>query len=279
MSVSLKQREILTLREIIFQLLFNQGSPLREKDIFKRLNIEGKSLKEQLIKAFIDDSRFLECSRNHWYVVPLQQLGDNLPLEDVSFVITDIETTGPSKGNDRMIDLAAIKYKGGKIIDQFETLLNPQIRIPSMITYLTGIKPSMVENSPLVEEELPNFLNFLDGNIFVAHNLTFDYFFIAHEAYRLGFAMPKCLSLCTLRIARKLLPHVKSKGLNGLADHYQYEIEGRHRAMSDVLATRHFFEIFLQKLKRQEINTLHQLIGYQRANPVKQRRKKHVKKK
>ena len=278
MEKNYSENDIPNLKEVIFHTLFNQGGALTEEEIFKAFDIKSPNIREKILGEMLEDNRFINQSKYHWTTAPLPNINTDIPIEEANFIITDIETTGPAKGKDRIIDLAAIKLRGGKIVDEFETLINPEFPIPSIITHITGIKNSMVANSPQIETELPKFLTFLGNNIFVAHNLSFDYFFIAHEAYRLGLKMPSCLSLCTLRCARKLLPNVKSRGLNGLSEYYQYEIKNRHRAMQDVLATRYFFEIFIKDLFKKKIETLNQLIAFQRAGFVNKKLKRYGRK-
>ena len=95
-------------------------------------------------------------------------------IREATFVIVDTETTGTSAANDRLLEVAAVKVRGGEVIDQFTQLINPQRAVPRRITMLTGISTAMVFDEPPIAEVLPRFLDFLGADVLVAHNLPFD---------------------------------------------------------------------------------------------------------
>lgn len=178
-----------------------------------------------------------------------------------SFVITDIETTGPKKGYDRIIEIAAVKVQNGKVVESFESLVDPEIPIPRIISNLTGISSKMVDKQPTILNVLPKYLEFLGKDIFMAHNSSFDFNFIKSETERLGLqSISKNMRICTLKIADRLLPHVRARGLNGLAKYFNYSIHGRHRAMSDVLATKYFFDQFVRIMDQKGIKDIYQFV-------------------
>ena len=151
------------------------------------------------------------------------------------YVVVDVETTGGRGEHHRVTEIGAIKLQNGKIIDRFETLLNPQRSIPPNITRLTGITPAMVADSPYFADIADDFEAFLQDAIFVAHNVEFDYRFIAQEFQRIGrdFRYPK---LCTCTSMRRLYPGQKSYSLAALCRAYGIALKNHHRAMCDAEA-------------------------------------------
>jgi DNA polymerase-3 subunit epsilon len=262
----------------VFRLLYSQEIPIREKDIFFFLGKEATTLKE-LHKSLEADSRFIACPNFSWKSISLYEMIPQQQISEAIFIITDIETTGPEKGVDRIIEIAAVKVQAGKIIDKFEQLIQPQKHIPSVITRLTGIKNEMVESAPLIEDVLPKYSAFLGKGIFVAHNSNFDFSFINSELLRIGYSgIRENVDLCTLRVAKKLLPTLRAKGLNGLAKHFNYKIEFRHRALGDVLATKFFLDRFIEELDTREIQSLQELIDFQKVKLTRREFMRKIKK-
>lgn len=162
------------------------------------------------------------------------------------YAIVDIETTGGSAKAHKITEIAIIIYDGSRVIDRYETLINPQELIPRNIISLTGISNEMVENAPLFVEVAEEIFNRLEGNVFVAHNVNFDYSFVRSELTNAGYKWnPK--RLCTVRLARKILPGMYSYSLGKLAQQLGYKIEGRHRAMGDCEFTTTLFKLLLEK--------------------------------
>jgi DNA polymerase-3 subunit epsilon len=154
---------------------------------------------------------------------------------DQAYAVVDVETTGGRGEQHRVTEIGAVKLVNGEIVDRFQTLLNPQRSIPPGITRLTGITPAMVADAPVFADVAEEFAAFLDGAIFVAHNVEFDYRFIGQEFRRLGrsFRMPK---LCTCASMRKLYPGHKSYGLASLTAAYDIPLKTHHRALCDAEA-------------------------------------------
>jgi DNA polymerase III epsilon subunit family exonuclease len=171
------------------------------------------------------------------------------PLREESWVVVDVETTGGSPGaGHRVTEVAAVRVVGNRIDDVFSTLVNPGRPIPAMITSLTGISNQMVAGAPRFRDIAPRFAQMLGGNVFVAHNASFDWRFVCAE---MELAEGNTLSgrqLCTVRLARKLLPQLPSRSLDALALHFGLEIAARHRAEDDAVATAHILLRFLDML-------------------------------
>jgi len=184
-------------------------------------------------------------------------------LENKHYVIVDIETTWLSKDRHNITEIAAVIFDGKKITKTFQTLINPEKPIPSFITHLTGITNTMVKNAPTIEQALPDFLNFLEDHILVAHNATFDYGFLNHNGIIHLDTPIENHTLCTRKLANRLVPELPSKRLECLCQHFKVNNEQAHRAMGDVMATVKVFEQFLQILKNKGIEEKSQIIEFQ----------------
>ena len=134
-----------------------------------------------------------------------------------------------------MTEIGAVKVQNGAIIDEFQTLLNPQRAIPAFITKLTGITQDMVKDAPLFEQIADDFSEFLGDAIFAAHNVNFDYGFIKAEYDRIGvrFRAPK---ICTCSSMRKYYPGYRSYGLKNLCAEFHIDLDSHHRALCDAKA-------------------------------------------
>lgn len=185
-------------------------------------------------------------------------------IDDATFAVTDTETTGTSPQSDRVIELAAVKLRDGVVVDTFQQLINPGRAIPKRITQMTGISTAMVYDAPPMSDVLPDYLDFLGDGIFTAHNLSFDRNFINAELERAGAPALETDTLCTLRLARRLLPGLKSKGLSRLIQFYDLNVNGRHRALGDAEATATILRQFFSQLAfEHEIETVGELLTFQ----------------
>lgn len=162
------------------------------------------------------------------------------------FSIIDIETTGHSYKNGKITEIALYQHNGQKLTGSYSTFINPEMDIPYFITELTGIDNDMVRNAPKFYEVAKTIVKMTEGRTFVAHNVSFDYKFIKEEFNRLGFNYDR-KTMCTVKLSRKLLPGHKSYSLGKLCSDIGIEINGRHRAAGDALATVKLFEILLKK--------------------------------
>ncbi|HEY0243916.1 MAG TPA: 3'-5' exonuclease [Gemmatimonadaceae bacterium] len=159
------------------------------------------------------------------------------PLSSLTWAVVDVETTGGPPPNHRITEIAAVIVRDGEIKEVFETLVNPQRSIPPFVTRLTNISWEMVKDAPTFSAIVPALLEKLEGNVFVAHNAQFDWSFLTHEIQRTSGARITGNQLCTVRLARRLLPHLPKRSLDYVANYYGIEITGRHRAAGDALAT------------------------------------------
>lgn len=171
-----------------------------------------------------------------------------MPLKNLPLVIVDIETTGSSASNSRITEIGMLKIRDGRIVDRFESLLDPGMPIPPSITQLTGITDAMVEGQPSFYSLKDDIREFCDGSIFVAHNARFDYSFFRYEFERLGETFTSRV-LCSVRLSRQLFKEHKRHNLSSIVERYNITIENRHRAMGDAFAVWEFFEYIDQHVE------------------------------
>ena len=189
-------------------------------------------------------------------LVALNERGESL---DDSYVVFDLETTGFSSKNDKIIEIGAVKIQNGKIVDRFSEFVNPERNIPYKITELTGISDDMVKDSETIENILPNFLEFCKGSVLVAHNAAFDTGFIKNNCRRLNLDFDFTV-VDTVPLARFLYPELKKVKLNIVAKHLGISLENHHRAVDDAKATADILLVCFKKLKEEkEIYTLKDL--------------------
>lgn len=160
-------------------------------------------------------------------------------LENTNFFVVDVETTGANSKTDRITDIAVVHVRGGEIIDIFDSLVNPRMPIPEFIQNMTGITDELVRNAPEEKEILSQYRDFisLENSIFVAHNANFDHFFIRNTMIRNFGSSIEHEVLCTVKLARKLLPKSQKVNLTSLAEYFEIPVFMRHRALGDAFAT------------------------------------------
>jgi DNA polymerase III epsilon subunit family exonuclease len=169
-------------------------------------------------------------------------------LNELDFVVVDVEATGAKMPPNRIIELGAYRIRGKRIVDNFLTLVNPEIPIPRFVATLTGINNDMVKQAPLFADVVPRWLEFVGDAVLIAHNAPFDTNFINHEISRVypGQRMVNP-HLCTVTLSRRAVPGLTNYRLDTVAENFSITIPERHRAGSDALATA---EIFLHLLDR-----------------------------
>ncbi|MDY4596258.1 PolC-type DNA polymerase III [Faecalimonas umbilicata] len=185
---------------------------------------------------------------------------------DDTFVVFDIETTGFSAAEDRIIEIGAVKITDGAIVDRFSTFVNPEVPIPFEIQQLTHITDDMVLGAPKIEEALPAFLDFVGESALVAHNAGFDVGFIEQNCVRLGRSRT-FTSVDTVGLARVLLPTLSKYKLNIVAKALNISLENHHRAVDDAAATAEIYVKFIEMLKERGMTTLKEVNAFGDMNP------------
>jgi DNA polymerase-3 subunit epsilon len=163
-------------------------------------------------------------------------------MEQDSFYIIDFETTGLSPGNgDRLIEVAALKISNNKIVDQYQSLINPEFEISRRITGITGITNEMLEDAPSGSDVMPSLVDFLGNNSLVAHNASFDSNFF-HSELAISKIKKTYKFTCSMRMARKVFPNSPNHKLETLLEYRGIHHSGQfHRALADVNATYHLW--------------------------------------
>ncbi len=174
---------------------------------------------------------------------------ENRRLAETEFVVFDLETTGAKTPPCRITEIGAYRIKNGKIVEEFQTLVNPETAIPPFITQLTGISNEMVRDAPAFRAVAHDFLDFIGDACLVAHNASFDLRFLNYEISRMYAARRVANAhLCTVQLSRKLLPHVENHRLKTLAEYFSVALVNHHRAAADAHATARIFVRFLDEM-------------------------------
>lgn len=189
-------------------------------------------------------------------------------IHDTVFTVFDVETTGLSAERCRMTEIGIVKMRGGEIIDEYETLINPEEFIPPGITQLTGITNEMVYGKPKFDKLAREILEFIfsgsNSPVLGGHNVRFDYSFLNASLERTGYNKLKAPALCTARLARRLNKQLPSKSLDSLRRYYGIYSKRKHRAMDDAKATAHILSNFIEQLVNEyEYETVDEIISFQ----------------
>jgi len=160
------------------------------------------------------------------------------------YAIIDIETTGGNASRERITEIAIYIHDGKQVVNEYSTLINPECSVPPFVARLTGITDEMLKNAPKFFEVARDIVEITEGCTFVAHNAAFDYSFVKQEFLNLGYKYKRPV-LCTVKMARKLLPGHKSYSLGNLCNSLGIQITSRHRAAGDAIATVKLFERLL----------------------------------
>jgi DNA polymerase III subunit epsilon len=196
-------------------------------------------------------------------------------LAELEFAVVDVETTGGSPaGGDRVVEFACVRVRGGAVVGEYESLVDPGLAIPRWITRLTGIDDGMVAGAPRFEAIAGRVRDELDGRVFVAHNAAFDWRFVSEELRLARSELPRGDRLCTVRLARRAVPGLRRRGLDSLARFYDVPIDGRHRAAGDARATTAILVRMLDEAGRRGVETWGQLDAWLagRRSPSARRR-------
>jgi DNA polymerase-3 subunit epsilon len=199
-----------------------------------------------------------------------------VPLDQADFVVVDLETASPRPVPGSIIEIGAYRMRGRQILEPFENLVKPRMRIPRFVARLTSISDEMVAAAPRIEEVLPRFRAFLGDAVMVAHNAQFDHSFLDSEFRRLfgiGLLNPV---LCTLRMARRLLPSVRRRRLDLLAEHFGLSTAGRHRGLGDARMAAELLSIFLEIASQRGLNRLDRLLDHYSRGVAGRRLERHV---
>lgn len=202
-----------------------------------------------------------------------RQVSCDAPIRSLDFAVVDVETTGGSfdRGH-RITEIAVLRLQGdGMLVDEYRTLINPQRAIPPFISRLTRITWEMVCGAPVFADVAAQVARTIRGAVFVAHNASFDWRFVAGEFDRAGVPLTGS-SLCTVRLARKMVPEIRSRSLDSLSCFFNIANEARHRAWGDAVATAEVFRRLLERLDAHDVTCWGELDELLRRRAPRRRR-------
>lgn len=223
--------------------------------VFKISHIDAELASLLVADLVRDDHRFKAFDGQT--VELLTSNVETQPLEELDFVVVDVEATGAKTPPNRLIELGAYRVRYGRIVDEFVTLVNPELPIPRFVASLTRITNDMVKEAPVFAEVAPRWLEFVSDAVLVAHNAPFDTAFLNHEISRVypGHRMVNS-HICTVKLSRRTLPGLANYRLDTIANHFSINIFNRHRAGSDALATAQIFIRLLSRLNEHGVRDL-----------------------
>ncbi len=212
------------------------------RDVCRVERLQPDAAERMAIALLSSHPEFVRLPSGHWALQPglAAAVVPGVSLRDVAFAVTDVETTGTRAADgDRITEIAIARVQGGQIVDVYAQLVNPQRSIPPYITQLTQISWDMVKDQPTFRDVAPQVADRLAGHVFTAHNAAFDWRFVGEELYRSHGQRLSGPRLCTVRMARVLLPSLARKSLDHVTRYFGIEIAARHRAEGDAVATAH----------------------------------------
>ena len=254
-----------TLADKLCDLLARRGRPLETGHVVAqvlRMRTCPERLQRRLVAEIVEgDERLTWRGRDLVGLAPAGWAAT--PLGEATFCVLDIETTGGAPGRSKITEIAAVRLRGGEIIDRFETLVDPGRPIPAPITRITGITDALLVGQPRIEEALERFVAFVGDDVMVAHNAPFDFRFLNYERFRLAgryFTQPW---LDTLVIARRLLRRRLDRfDLGTLAEWADTAVRPSHRALPDAEATAEILVLLLELLAERGHTTLERAVGF-----------------
>lgn len=233
-------------------------------------------LGQRLIHTLVgDDPNFAhDIATGLWSIRETASL--RVPLDQADFVVIDLETTGGAVAPGAIIEVGGYRMRGRRVVNSFQSLIRPRMAVPRFVARLTSITEEMLVDAPPIEDVLPGLRDFMDGAVMIAHNAQFDRSFLDFEFRRIfGIALQNPV-LCTVRMARRLLPSLKRRRLDLLAEHFGLSTEGRHRALGDARMTAELFAIFLEMVEQMGIDRLDRLLDHHGRGLSGRRIERHV---
>ena len=269
----------MTAREKLYNFLEARPSGATAMELTSLL-FSGCGSDSEFASRFIDrmlggDPNFAaEAASGVWRLAAAEPL--RIQLTEAEYVVVDLETTGGRPGPGAIIEVGAYRMRGQRLIDSFQSLVRPGSVIPRFITRLTSINNEMVATAPSIERVLTAFRSFLGDAVMVAHNAAFDFAFLDFEFRRLFGIGLRNPVLCTLRLARRLLPSLRRRGLDSLAEHFGLSTQGRHRGLGDARMAAEVLSIFIDSASKLGIGRLDLLLDWQHQGAGRRRIERHI---
>jgi DNA polymerase III epsilon subunit family exonuclease len=241
-----------------FDLLSKNGGRASVSDIVDvifRMSHADQELAASLVNDLVRGDPRFRMEADHLTIIddPIE----HRLLNEIDFVVLDVEAIGAKGLPARIIEIGAYHVRSGKILDEFQSLVDPGVPLPRFIAALTGISDEMLKGAPKFAEVVDAWLEFAGDAVLVAHDSKFDLALLNREIARVfhGCRMRNA-ELCTVKLARRMMRTLDSHNLDALADHFGFEITERHRAASDARATAQLLLRLLDQLEAQGVRTL-----------------------
>jgi len=248
-------------------------TPLEIAEQVMGLTGHAGAASKAVVSLLSGDARFQVDDRGHWSLaagaVPVGQ-----PLRSLSYAVVDLETTGgPFSRGHRITEIAIIQVRSGRVEETWQTLVQPGRPVPPSVFRLTGISDQLLAGAPYFDDIAHEVDARLRGRVFVAHNVGFDWGFLSKQLGESSGVVPTVSRLCTVRMAKRLVPELRRRSLDYLADHFEIPIFERHRAYGDALATARVLVRLLDRAERMGLTDLFALDRYLRYVPKRERRR------
>lgn len=276
-GITVAAREtLLTLRAVDYLSSGPSDAPSLIAHVCQLPRMPAAVAEHMATALFAGHRRFVREPDGRWALVSKRETPVAAPLDrlaDLRYAVVDVEATGGGAyRGDRITEIAVVEVCNGMATTVFDTLVNPERAIPPWVSRLTNISWEMVKDAPTFREICDQLLGVLDGRVFVAHNANFDWRFLGKEIERVTGRRLQGRKLCTVKLARKLLPNLRRRSLDYVSMHYGVEITRRHRAGGDAYATAQVFVRMLQDVQRRGCTSWHDLQMLMMA-PTPQRRR------
>ncbi len=252
-------------------------TPLHTLDLARQvLKLKGGNASAASAAVFAllgADPRFTVDSEGVWRLAEGAS-PPGTPLRELEFAVVDVETTGGGYGRGhRVTEVAVVPVIRGRIGEAYRTLVHPGRSIPPRIQALTGINDAMVRGAPPFDVIADDLREVLEGRIFVAHNVSFDWGFIREELLAARGDAPELERLCTVKMGRRLVPGLRSYALDALTRHFEISIHDRHRAFGDALATARLLLLLIERAESEGVGDLERLQHHLSARKATKRRR------
>jgi len=262
------------VRNRLHAFLSDRSGPAPVADLLDLL-FDGRSRDSEFGRTFLrallaDDPRFRERDAGAAWSLAEEHVLD-AEISSAPFVVVDLETTGHRPDDEGVTEIGAIRLEGLREVGRFESLVNPGRPIPSFVTKLTGISDAMVAKAPPIRTVIAQFAAFAEGAVLVAHNAAFDARLLDHSCRRWVGRPLGLPTLCTVKLAQRLMPDQRRTSLEALCAHFGLAPSRRHRAMADAEMTVELLARFVPMLQERGARRVHELIEAQ-ADPAAPRR-------
>ena len=271
-AFELRKEDLESLRRRAQDYFLRVNRPVPSRELARHLFAlqSDESISPLLIRTLLGrDLRFRRGRRELWELAGSPYRHSR--LDEAVFTVVDLEATGSRVEVDRVIEVGMVRIERGRIRRRYSTLVNPLKEIPPWIRGLTGIEESMLQDAPRFHQVAPEILKILQGSVFVAHNVDFDYPFLRRQLQQAGHWPQPWPQLCTVRLSRRLHPEWDSYRLNAVARRFSVSMDHHHRAMDDATATAEILLRELRELRSRGVKTVGEALATAWSKKISQK--------